>query len=798
MAKMTYAQIAEKLNKQYNKYDKQLQNAVTDAERNSATLMLQRVSANLNKLMVENQNAANIADSKNPPADSPMQSLQNREMQMAKNGGKLKSIPKNNKGLPKLSKKIRNKMGYMQGGGKTLPKLSVDELNALSYEERMPYYNLSPTDPRSFSFNTTGYLPSQTEFARMPKDIQAGLFVNNPEMDYRFGATDAPNFKSMTPEDQMRQKIAGINPAAFMKKGGSTFPDLTGDGKTTYADILKGRGVFGNGGGLWANIHAKRKRGEAPAKPGDKGYPNKKQWNKLTKAMGGSLMMAPRYFQAGGITPAQSITLKQLQEAAKGYQRGDNSMEAIKARRALQNFIKQELGQSQMGYEDFLAYNPNVIQPPTPPTPAELLESQGFTSENGYEVIVEPGGTYNGQVYPDGVVRSYFNGVPYDFNVTDRSTIGKLEQPVITPSEPVTGPAKGGPGSKNKEGLYGDVTLAQANKFKEEAGILTGLGDKFDFTNPEHISLLQTNMTTEGAFTGDPTLLSEGLKDEIAAITGDAGMFQAGVDGKFGPDTFKALQGFSELIKNNTDSQETEELPIAPIELDPVTVTGQKKKEGDGGGEEAPKGGGLADNFLGALPGVAKGLEYMKTYNTINSMLPPSNLSLMRPQYINTDVDISADLNALNQQGILRERALTDSSTKRNNVLQNLNAQDAAFNNVRNKLFQNQRNQERQLQNMQSTLNAKAEDENRKTIFDNNMAQRNFLNDQSLAQRDFTSAVVGDVMDLQTQRTNRASQMARLNALAPYLNMYGGYDRYLQNLATQLTPAQLKYFNITP
>jgi len=27
--------------------------------------------------------------------------------------------------------------------------------------------------------------------------------------------------------------------------------------------------------GLWDNIHAKRKRGEAPAKPGDKDYPTK-------------------------------------------------------------------------------------------------------------------------------------------------------------------------------------------------------------------------------------------------------------------------------------------------------------------------------------------------------------------------------------------------------------------------------------------------------------------------------------------------------------------------------------------
>jgi hypothetical protein len=35
--------------------------------------------------------------------------------------------------------------------------------------------------------------------------------------------------------------------------------------------------------GLWANIQAKRKRGEAPAKPGDEDYPDKKQWNRLTK-----------------------------------------------------------------------------------------------------------------------------------------------------------------------------------------------------------------------------------------------------------------------------------------------------------------------------------------------------------------------------------------------------------------------------------------------------------------------------------------------------------------------------------
>jgi hypothetical protein len=40
-------------------------------------------------------------------------------------------------------------------------------------------------------------------------------------------------------------------------KAGGSFPDLTGDGEVTQADILKGRGVFGKGGlvkaqlGIW-------------------------------------------------------------------------------------------------------------------------------------------------------------------------------------------------------------------------------------------------------------------------------------------------------------------------------------------------------------------------------------------------------------------------------------------------------------------------------------------------------------------------------------------------------------------
>tara|TARA_Y100000004_G_C8603565_1_gene281633 strand:- start:232 stop:411 length:180 start_codon:yes stop_codon:yes gene_type:complete len=44
--------------------------------------------------------------------------------------------------------------------------------------------------------------------------------------------------------------------------------------------------------GLWANIRAKRKRGGKPAKPGEKGYPSKESWKKVTSLGGGGKVKA--------------------------------------------------------------------------------------------------------------------------------------------------------------------------------------------------------------------------------------------------------------------------------------------------------------------------------------------------------------------------------------------------------------------------------------------------------------------------------------------------------------------------
>lgn len=57
----------------------------------------------------------------------------------------------------------------------------------------------------------------------------------------------------------MAKKCAACEKAKMkkMQKGG--FPDLTGDGKVTKADILKGRGVIKKVGGAFDKYKAKKK-----------------------------------------------------------------------------------------------------------------------------------------------------------------------------------------------------------------------------------------------------------------------------------------------------------------------------------------------------------------------------------------------------------------------------------------------------------------------------------------------------------------------------------------------------------
>jgi len=69
--------------------------------------------------------------------------------------------------------------------------------------------------------------------------------------------------KSLLKHNLREKKMGGgMMGRQMYKKGGKSFPDLTGDGKVTQADILKGRGVFGKGGvskKIFKNIQEKAK-----------------------------------------------------------------------------------------------------------------------------------------------------------------------------------------------------------------------------------------------------------------------------------------------------------------------------------------------------------------------------------------------------------------------------------------------------------------------------------------------------------------------------------------------------------
>lgn len=487
--KMTYADIAEKLSKAYNKYDSALQNATTEAETNAATLMLKRVSDKMNKLMLDNQNQANEMDQKETAPDSPNQSIAQREMRMAK-GGTLKPIPSDNKGLPMLSEKVRNKMGYMKKGGKLTPK---------------------------------------------------------------------------------EKKLAALAPPF---------------NKITRADVLKGRGVF----------------------------------------------------QAGG------------------------------------------------------------------------------------------------QLYDD---------------ITDEQITEQL--------------------------------LA-------EAGILSGLGDKFNPRNKDHVKKLQEGLLGAYKGPGADRMLS-GTEFDFIGPDGKSSVNQAGVDGKFGIDTLTALQQFTDqkvspisaLTPADSVMMNTGIPPVDLSGLSPVTNKLMQQDTNTGMGEEgsgsSKLGSALKQGFNTLLGPGTKVLEYLNKRNALQSMEGPPDMAQQSPLFLNTKFNIQPQLQQLADSRVMLNRSLQDSSTKRNNVRNNLTALAANDARATGKLYADKTNQERRMSVPLAMANQKIAKDNINTAFDNAEQARNFRNDKRSAQTRFFTNVVQDAQDLLTQRTNRQSQEDQLRALYPYLNMYGVGNR---------------------
>ena len=75
------------------------------------------------------------------------------------------------------------------------------------------------------------------------KPMMYGGTATKPRKKAQMGGMmqSAPMMQQKKPTQQMQPLSTGMG--MNMAKGGKAFPDLTGDGKVTQKDILKGRGV---------------------------------------------------------------------------------------------------------------------------------------------------------------------------------------------------------------------------------------------------------------------------------------------------------------------------------------------------------------------------------------------------------------------------------------------------------------------------------------------------------------------------------------------------------------------------
>jgi hypothetical protein len=178
-------------------------------------------------------------------------------------------------------------------------------------------------DTYRYTFPSKKELPSKKEAARVDHQLKIAIdTVKNPNKSFLGGPSAKESEKTLRTKykytDKMIAKlkedvtldeatityvVKGIQKpetekfirsaklmklkVSFKKDGNNTLVTMSGNKKELrdFDDVARGKSSYGDpstkGGshfdeeskGLWANIHAKRKRGEKPAKPGDKEYP---------------------------------------------------------------------------------------------------------------------------------------------------------------------------------------------------------------------------------------------------------------------------------------------------------------------------------------------------------------------------------------------------------------------------------------------------------------------------------------------------------------------------------------------
>jgi len=129
-----------------------------------------------------------------------------------------------------------------------LPQMP-EGLPSMEDVQRMPQMGMNDMQPRRMmAGGDEVFMPSTPE--QIAFSIEAE--IKNLMNEYEMAANNGENERAMMLNEQINeleaQKIEVMNQGRpQLAEGDEVFPDLTGDGKVTQADILKGRGVYAEG-----------------------------------------------------------------------------------------------------------------------------------------------------------------------------------------------------------------------------------------------------------------------------------------------------------------------------------------------------------------------------------------------------------------------------------------------------------------------------------------------------------------------------------------------------------------------
>ena len=129
-----------------------------------------------------------------------------------------------------------------------LPQMP-EGLPSMQDVQRIPQMGMNDMQPRRMmAGGDEVFMPSSPE--QIAFSIEAE--IKNLMNEYEMAANNGENERAMMLNEQINeleaQKIEVMNQGRpQLAEGDEVFPDLTGDGKVTQADILKGRGVYAEG-----------------------------------------------------------------------------------------------------------------------------------------------------------------------------------------------------------------------------------------------------------------------------------------------------------------------------------------------------------------------------------------------------------------------------------------------------------------------------------------------------------------------------------------------------------------------